>query len=243
MTIPALALSLPQLELELKGPRHDAVLAADNDKIVEDAERQTSPLAPEPTSDLSYRGDGGWTAWLCVVVGFFQLIVSLGLGFSFGVYQAHYHLVAFPAASNSVRASIFHALRKLAVSRLKARPLQAISFVGSSGYASLIFGSLLAGRFTEVYGPRWCTLLGAIMSAVGLIAAGSCRSVPALILTQGQRPAENETKHQAEMVPAGIITGLGAGFIITAALSLPVIWFVKRRSLAFGIVNSGTGAG
>jgi hypothetical protein len=45
------------------------------------------------------------------------------------------------------------------------------------------------------------------------------------------------------MARAGIITGLGAGFIITAALTLPFIWLNKRRSLASGIVNSGTGAG
>ena len=48
----------------------------------------------------------------------------------------------------------------------------------------------MAGRFTEVYGPRWCTLLGATMSAVGLIAAGSCRNVPTLILTQGEGTAK-----------------------------------------------------
>jgi hypothetical protein len=110
-------------ELELKGPQPDATLEVEDGKIAHDVEWQTSPMQFDSTPEVPYRVDGGWTAWLCVLVGFFQLILSLGLGFSFGVYQAHYHLVAFPAASNSVRFPLTDGLREAAArSRLIAVP-------------------------------------------------------------------------------------------------------------------------
>ena len=40
----------------------------------------------------------------CVAGSFLLMTICLGIGYSFGIYQAHYRFVAFPESSDLVRA-------------------------------------------------------------------------------------------------------------------------------------------
>lgn len=55
--------------------------------------------------------------------------------------------------------------------------------------------SVFVGRWVEVYGVKVVTFFGSIIFSGSLVAAGFCRSIPSLILTQG------------------VLNGIGAGIL------------------------------
>lgn len=61
-----------------------------------------------------------------------------------------------------------------------------ISFIGGTTLAVLVVTCLAVGRLCELRGPRFVAIIGTVITVAGLLAASWCRSVPALIATQGE---------------------------------------------------------
>ncbi|KAF8520752.1 major facilitator superfamily domain-containing protein [Hysterangium stoloniferum] len=68
-------------------------------------------------------------------------------------------------------------------------------------------------------------MVGSILFSGGLVAAGFCRTVPTLLVTQG------------------IMVGIGSGILFIPATLAPVQWFSKRRSFSIGLSSAGVGIG
>lgn len=87
----------------------------------------------------------------------------------------------------------------------------------------------LAGPFTgsicDHFGHRQAAIVGVIIMALSLVAAGFATQVWHLYLTQG------------------VLYGLGGSLSYFASLSLPAQWFSNSRGLVTGIALSGGGIG
>lgn len=160
------------------------------------ADLDGSPLVDPPPPD------GGLTAWLVVFACFLLYFNMLGVTYCFGVYQAEYLLNVFPNESADI-----------------------ISLIGSTCTALTLASGVFAGRLVEVYGVKAVTIVGSIIFSGSLVAAGFCRTVPTLIVTQG------------------ILNGIGAGMLFIPGTSAIVPWFLKKRSLVLGISSAGAGVG
>ncbi|GJJ07303.1 hypothetical protein Clacol_001504 [Clathrus columnatus] len=84
---------------------------------------------------------------------------------------------------------------------------------------------VLAGRWVELYGERLVTIIGSTVFSGALAAAGFCRTLPTLILTQG------------------VLTDVGVGILTVPAITATIPWFPNKRSLALGLASSGAGLG
>ncbi|GJJ07048.1 hypothetical protein Clacol_001247 [Clathrus columnatus] len=85
--------------------------------------------------------------------------------------------------------------------------------------------SVLVGRWIEIYGVKRVTIIGSVVFSGSLVAAGFCRSIPSLIITQG------------------FLSGIGAGILYIPSVTAPLAWFSKKRSLVLGISSAGSGIG
>ncbi|KAF8520750.1 major facilitator superfamily domain-containing protein [Hysterangium stoloniferum] len=178
----------------------------------------TPSSEPDP---LDIPPDGGLTAWLVVLACFLFNVNFLGILYAFGVYQAHYLLHQFPDSSPEL-----------------------ISLIGTTYTTLMIVFGFPASKFMNMYGFRPVSGVGSILFSGGLVAAGFCRTVPTLLVTQG------------------VVVGFGAGVLFIPATigellqnsrrnvlseihipTAPVQWFSKRRSLSIGISSAGAGIG
>lgn len=107
-------------------------------------------------------------------------------------------------------------------------------FAASPSRVSLVFGvqtfvlyvgAVAAGRFVDRRGPRLGLVVGAVLLAVGLSAAGLAGSIPALV------------------VAYGVVAGLGLSFVYVVAYATVPQWFGRRRGTANGIATAGLGIG
>lgn len=87
------------------------------------------------------------------------------------------------------------------------------------------FGAIFAGYFAGRIGFRRMSYIGTILVGAGTILASQIQNLPELLLL------------------FGLITPLGTSFVVIIATSSPVLWFVKRRGLAVGIMAAGSGFG
>ncbi|KIJ57266.1 hypothetical protein M422DRAFT_238862 [Sphaerobolus stellatus SS14] len=99
------------------------------------------------------------------------------------------------------------------------------AFIGSICTALTLTIGIPVGRWVEVYGHRKVALLGSVVFSGALVAAGFCRTVPTLLVTQG------------------ILLGLGAGILFIPASTATVPWFDKKKSISIGISSAGAGVG
>jgi OFA family oxalate/formate antiporter-like MFS transporter len=93
--------------------------------------------------------------------------------------------------------------------------------------ALLVFsiGAIFAGYFASRIGFRRTCYIGTILVGIGTILASQIQNLSELLLL------------------FGFITPLGTSFVVIIATSSPVLWFVKRRGLAVGIMAAGSGFG
>jgi OFA family oxalate/formate antiporter-like MFS transporter len=86
-------------------------------------------------------------------------------------------------------------------------------------------GAIFAGYFAGRIGFRRLSYIGTILVGVGTIFASQIQNLPELL------------------VLFGLITPLGTSFVVIIATASPVLWFVKKRGLAVGIMTAGSGFG
>ncbi|XP_019628478.1 PREDICTED: monocarboxylate transporter 13-like [Branchiostoma belcheri] len=143
--------------------------------------------------------DGGW-GWLVVLSSFLSHIVVPGTLKSFGVFFP-YMLQAFEEDAEST------------------------AWISSIQAALTMFGSVVAGALSNVFGCRAVVMAGGLVAAVGLLSSMFVTSLPVMYLT------------------AGFITGLGFSFMYTPCITMVGRYFKKRRALANGLGLSGAGVG
>ncbi|KAJ1761351.1 hypothetical protein IW137_004207 [Coemansia sp. RSA 1287] len=125
--------------------------------LTSEAKSEISPL-PEavlPPTDTA-------TAWLVVLASFLNLMLSIGVTTTYGVFLQYYKLEEFPDASTSF-----------------------LSWIGTLQTASMCFFGIGAGVLCEHIDTRLLSLCGALISGLALIIASFCNSPWKLLLTQG----------------------------------------------------------
>lgn len=89
---------------------------------------------------------------------------------------------------------------------------------------TFFFGPL-AGKLCDRFGPRVVTIIGALVAAIGLISTSQAQSLFVMYFTYS------------------IIFAFGGCCVYTAVFVIVPKYFLKRRSLATGMIASGPGAG
>lgn len=143
--------------------------------------------------------DGGW-GWVVVAASFLIATVADGLAFSYGLLQQMFVVH-------------FHA------SQAKA------SVIGSLFIAVPLIAGPIMSALVDRYGCKKMTMVGAVSSTVGFVAAAYSNSIEVLYVTYG------------------IIAGLGMGLLYVTAVVCIAYWFEKRRNLAVGLGSCGVGFG
>ena len=89
---------------------------------------------------------------------------------------------------------------------------------------TFFFGPL-AGKLCDRFGPRVVSIMGALVSVVGLLSTSQAQSLPVIFFTYS------------------ILFAFGGCCIYTAVFVIVPKYFLQRRSLATGMIASGPGAG
>lgn len=156
----------------------------------------------EEQSDNRDSGDhveGGW-GWLVVLASFLCVFVLDGIGYSFGVF-----------------------LEPLLADLGEGRGV--LSMAGSMQVGVYGFSSPLVAGIVNKYGERRPCMLGAVISAAGLLVASYATGIWTLLLGYS------------------VITGLGFGLMYLPSVVIVSKHFLVRRSLATAIVLCAAGVG
>ncbi|OMJ13530.1 putative transporter MCH2 [Smittium culicis] len=101
-----------------------------------------------------------------------------------------------------------------------------IAWISTIAFTVPLSGGIFASPLISRIGIRRTFATGSIIATLGLaLASFSTKSIALLTLTQG------------------LVFGFGGSLIINGSILMPSLWFKKRRSLAIGIVSSGSGFG
>jgi len=144
----------------------------------------------------------GWYPWLVVACSFLCICVLDGVGYSFGV--------------------LFEPLLK-DLSDGHGRGTLAIA--GSLQIGVYGFSSPLVAKIVDKYGERIPCMIGAIISAGGLVLSSYASDIVTLILGYS------------------VVTGIGFGCMYLPSIVIVPKYFIKYRSLAIGIVLCAAGVG
>lgn len=159
---------------------------------------ETKSLLPEMTV-VKENKEGGWS-WLVVVAGFLCVMVLGGIVFSFGVFLEPLH-------------------KEMRGGR---------SFLSIAGSMQVFIYGLVSpsvATLVSKFGARTPCMVGAVISALGLIAASFTQNIPTLTLCYS------------------VVTGIGFGMMYIPSVVIVSRHFVVRRSLAMGIVLCASGSG
>ncbi|XP_067670014.1 monocarboxylate transporter 14-like [Haliotis asinina] len=99
------------------------------------------------------------------------------------------------------------------------------SWVGSTLYGTIMLTAPVTGSLTTVLGCRVASVLGGLLTLVGMAAAFFAKSVNGVIVSYG------------------LTAGLGLGFLETSAIVITGHYFDKYLPLASGLQMSGGGSG
>jgi len=143
--------------------------------------------------------EGGW-GWVVVLASFLCVFVLDGIGYSFGVF-----------------------LEPLLVDIGEGRGV--LSMAGSMQVGVYGFSSPLVAKIVNKYGERRPCMVGAVISALGLLVASFATGIWTLLLGYS------------------VITGLGFGLMYLPSVVIVSKHFLVRRSLATGIVLCAAGVG
>jgi MFS family permease len=106
--------------------------------------------------------------------------------------------------------------------QLAAYSPSAISWITSLGSFVLFFFGLPVGVLLDNYGPRWLIVSGSFLHVLGLMMASLATEYYQLVLAQG------------------LCSPMGICLLFYPAIGVVPTWFTKRKSLAMGIVVSGS---
>jgi len=84
---------------------------------------------------------------------------------------------------------------------------------------------IVAGKIQDRKGPKFVILIGGLIFAIGIVAAGFTQSLAQLYWTYG------------------VLGGLGIGTVYACTVANTVKWFPDRRGLASGLIAAGFGSG
>eukprot|EP00092_Neocalanus_flemingeri_P039693 GFUD01043225.1.p1 GENE.GFUD01043225.1~~GFUD01043225.1.p1 ORF type:complete len:450 (+),score=115.12 GFUD01043225.1:98-1447(+) len=143
--------------------------------------------------------EGGW-GWVVVLASFLCVCVLDGIGYSFGVF-----------------------LEPLLADLGEGRGV--LSMAGSMQVGVYGFSSPVVARIINKYGERRPCMVGAVISAAGLLVASYATGIWTLLLGYS------------------VITGLGFGLMYLPSVVIVSKHFLVRRSLATGIVLCAAGVG
>jgi hypothetical protein len=119
----------------------------------------------ESAPALAGRVDGGARAWLTVAASFAVHFVTLGISYSFGVFQAWYLAVSFAGRAGMTPASVAPAMSM------------------APGVTFLV--GLFVGRMTQAWGYELVMLAGTLIVSLALFLASSSTEVLHVGATQG----------------------------------------------------------
>ncbi|GIZ37958.1 hypothetical protein CKM354_000138600 [Cercospora kikuchii] len=121
-------------------------------------------ISPSHLSQPSSPGipDGGLTAWLQVLCGFFMFFNSWGVISSYGVFQVYYNSALLPGASAST-----------------------VSWIGSVEAFMLCCTTIFAGPLVDRGHCRLLVLIGTFLVVFGLMTLSMCEEFWQLMLAQG----------------------------------------------------------
>ena len=100
-----------------------------------------------------------------------------------------------------------------------------VSFIPSILVGVTLGAGPIASSFTNRYGCRVATIVGAVVAAAGMAASAAANSISLLY------------------VSIGLCAGLGFGLIYLPAIVSVSMYFEKRRAFATGIAVCGSGLG
>ncbi|XP_049803620.1 uncharacterized protein LOC126237506 isoform X1 [Schistocerca nitens] len=143
--------------------------------------------------------DGGW-GWVVVIASLVISMIADGVSFSFGLL-------------------FIQLLDHFGESKSKT------SWIGSLFMAVPLLSGPVGSALVDRYGCRWMTIIGGIVSGIGLTLSAFADSVEMLYIT------------------FGLIAGLGLGLCYVTAIVSIAYWFDKKRTLATGLGSCGTGIG
>ncbi|EDO49501.1 predicted protein [Nematostella vectensis] len=163
--------------------------------------------------------DRGW-AWVICAAAFFDIFIVLGTLYTFGVLYVPL-LAQFKASKAETG---LDGRRSLLKSKLDLfRRLEA--WVGSIGQFSIYFVCYLSSLLAERFGCRKITIVGGIITSLGLLISSFCTSIKSMYFTYG------------------ILVGIGSSLSYLPALVMVAFYFEKKRSLATGIAAAGGNIG
>ncbi|VEL34221.1 unnamed protein product, partial [Protopolystoma xenopodis] len=99
------------------------------------------------------------------------------------------------------------------------------SWVGSFAYGIPMLSAPISTVLINNFGCRFVCILGGIISALGCVAGYFVQSILGLIFT------------------FGVLSGIGSGFSLTAALIIVSVYFDDKRATATGLSIAGMGMG
>lgn len=104
--------------------------------------------------------------------------------------------------------------------------VSAVSWIFSIYMFVSLFSGLFVGPLYDTFGAKHLTIIGSILTFVGLFATASCSAIYQFILA------------------FGVCTGLGTGFMMFPSVSVVSTWFDRtKRSFYIGIVQAGGSVG
>ncbi|KAE9969561.1 hypothetical protein BLS_001601 [Venturia inaequalis] len=146
--------------------------------------------------------DGGFQAWLAVAGGFCTIFASFGWINCIGIFQNYYQ-----------------------DNQLKSYSSSTISWIPSTESFMLFFFGLVAGKMTDMIGPRWPILLGSFLHVFGLMMTSISSKYYQIFLAQS------------------LCSAIGCSFLFFPTIAAVGTWFSAHRALAFGIMVSGSSIG
>ncbi|PVU84706.1 hypothetical protein BB559_007447 [Furculomyces boomerangus] len=141
-------------------------------------------------------------AWVIMFACFINILFAFGSFNAFGVFQAYYLKITFLNV-----------------------PAETIAWISTLSIFFTDAGGLFVGPIIRRLGIRYTSILGTVISTIGLVLASFSTKVWQLALTQG------------------LIFGLGCSIIVNISYTAPALWFNKRRGFAIGTIASGGGFG
>ncbi|RAO69110.1 uncharacterized protein BHQ10_005122 [Talaromyces amestolkiae] len=109
--------------------------------------------------------------------------------------------------------------------QLKEYSSSTVSWITSVQFFFMLAMAPVAGKIFDSYGPRVPLFAGSVAHVFGLMMTSLCKDYYQFFLSQS------------------VVSGIGASFIFTPALSAPQTYFRKRRGVAAGLSVAGSSLG
>lgn len=112
-----------------------------------------------------------------------------------------------------------------ALVKLNFDSVSKISLLGAISSAFLQAGSLFVKPCMKLLGITTIMLLGTVLFSLGLVLSSFAGGFWQMCVFQGA------------------LVGVGGALVFVPSVTIPSLWFLKKRGLAFGIIGTGTGVG